>query len=194
MLDDRGKAGFLFLVASAQFITVLMLGETMAPGYSVHTNAISDLGVIPETRLLFNASLLLVGVLNAVAGYFFYRVHGKRVILALFLAAGIGVAGAAIFPLDQGVHGLFALIAFIFCNVEAIATARLLNHPMNSISAALGSIGLIFLALHVAGDIGGVTAAYGPIGHGGSERMIVYPVLVWLMALGGYLMAQKTGE
>ncbi|MFB0523486.1 MAG: hypothetical protein ACETV1_07000 [Candidatus Bathyarchaeia archaeon] len=50
-------------------------------------------------------------------------------------------------------------------------------------------IDLIALGLHFAGDIGGMTAAYGPIGHGGSERLIVYPGLLWLLAFGGYLMA-----
>ncbi|HIH87734.1 TPA: hypothetical protein HA344_00820 [Candidatus Bathyarchaeota archaeon] len=56
MLDDKCLAGLLFSAASAQFLTALMIREAMAPNYSVHTNAISDLGVTPETRLLFNAS------------------------------------------------------------------------------------------------------------------------------------------
>lgn len=30
------------------------------------------------------------------------------------------------------------------------------------------------------------------IGHGGTERMIVYPAMVWLLALGGYLMADRS--
>jgi hypothetical protein len=29
------------------------------------------------------------------------------------------------------------------------------------------------------------------MGHGGAERMIVYPVMLWLMAFGGYLMASE---
>jgi hypothetical protein len=35
----------------------------------------------------------------------------------------------------------------------------------------------------------GQTAAFGPIGHGGTERMIAYPPMLWMLALGGYLMA-----
>jgi hypothetical protein len=30
---------------------------------------------------------------------------------------------------------------------------------------------------------------FGAIGHGGAERLIVYPVMLWMMAFGGYLMA-----
>ena len=33
-------------------------------------------------------------------------------------------------------------------------------------------------------------AAFGPIGHGGTERMIVYPAMLWMLAFGGHLMAQ----
>ena len=42
----------------------------------------------------------------------------------------------------------------------------------------------------VIGDAGNA-AAFGPIGHGGTERMIVYPVMLWMLAFGGYLMAAR---
>ena len=32
-------------------------------------------------------------------------------------------------------------------------------------------------------------AVFGPIGHGGAERMIVYPAMLWMLAFGGWLMA-----
>jgi hypothetical protein len=44
----------------------------------------------------------------------------------------------------------------------------------------------------IIGD-GGNAAAFGPIGHGGTERMIVYPVMIWMVALGGWLMAGRDG-
>jgi hypothetical protein len=42
----------------------------------------------------------------------------------------------------------------------------------------------------VIGDSGN-TAVFGPIGHGGAERMIVHPVMLWLLAFGGYLMGRQ---
>jgi hypothetical protein len=51
-----------------------------------------------------------------------------------------------------------------------------------------GAIGLFFTIVMVIGDSGN-PAVFGPIGHGGAERMIAYPVMLWLLALGGYLMA-----
>jgi hypothetical protein len=51
--------------------------------------------------------------------------------------------------------------------------------------------GLVFLVLMVLGD-GGTTAVFGAIGHGGTERMIVYPAVVWMIALGGHLMRTRS--
>jgi hypothetical protein len=39
----------------------------------------------------------------------------------------------------------------------------------------------------VVGD-GGNPAAFWIIGHGGTERMIAYPVMLWLPLLGGHLL------
>lgn len=184
---DRRLAGGLFLLAGAGFVTVLMLAAAMAPDYVVGPSAISDLGVVPETALLFNASLALVGLLNLAGGYAFYRSHGKRWLLVVFALAGVGAIGAAAFPLDTGApHSLFALLAFLFFNVEAIGSATQFRGAMRWLSAVAGAVGLVFLGLMVVGDAGNA-AAFGPIGHGGTERMIVYPAMLWLLALGGYL-------
>ena len=59
---------------------------------------------------------------------------------------------------------------------------------MRVLSFLAGVVGLVFVVIMVIGD-GGNTAVFGPIGHGGAERMIVYPAMLWLMAFGGYLMA-----
>ena len=182
-------AGVLLFALAAQFMTVIMLAASMAPGYDVSGGAISDLGTVPETRLLFNASLVTVGVLNVVAGVLLFRWHPSRWILGLFTLAGIGALGAGVFPLDSGgPHGLFALVAFIAFNLEALAVASIVAGPMRLISLLGGALGLVFVVLMAIGDSGN-GAAFGPIGHGGTERMIVYPVMLWMLAYGGYLMA-----
>lgn len=187
-------AGVLLFLLPVQFMTALMAGAAMAPGYSINTNAISDLGVIGETAWLFNASLFAAGLLNIAGGYFLYRSYGRSWILPVFLLAGIGAIGSAVFTLDiPGIHGLFALAAFIFFNVEAIAGSTLVRGPLRAISIIAGTLGLIFLVAHAASDFG-IMELYGPIGHGGSERMIVYPALFWLAAFGGYLMAPDTSS
>jgi hypothetical membrane protein len=187
----RTLAGICFFALAAQFMTVIMLAGAMVPGYDFRGGAISDLGVFPETALLFNASLILVGVLNLAGGYFFYRSHGKRWLLAVFALAGVGAIGAGLFPLDTGgLHGLSALLAFVFFNVQAIGSATRLGGVMRALAVLAGGLGLVFVVLMALGD-GGNTAAFGPIGHGGTERMIVYPVMLWLVAFGGYLLGER---
>lgn len=184
-------AGLLLFALGAEFLIAITLAAGMAPGYDMNTGAISDLGVIDRTASLFNGSLLAVGLLNLGGGYLLYRLHGRLGILAIFAVASIGAAGAGFVPLDHGsMHSLFALFAFLGFNLQAIAVAPLLRGPMRAVSVLLGSAGLIFVMLMVLGDSGN-TAAFGPIGHGGTERMIVFPPMIWLMSVGGYLMSPR---
>lgn len=186
----RTLAGLLLLALGSSFLTLTMLAASIARGYDLNAAAISDLGVIDETALLFNALLVSVGGLNVVAGSLLYRSHRRPWILALYLLAGIGAVGAGLVPLDtSGLHSLFALVGFVFFNVEAIATGLLLHGPMRAISWGAGLIGLVYVVVMVIGDAGN-RAVFGAFGHGGSERMIVYPVMLWTIALGGYLLAE----
>jgi hypothetical membrane protein len=190
-LERLRLAGLSFLVLGAGFVTVVVLAAAMVPGYDFRGAAISDLGTVPETALLFNASLVLVGVLNLAGGYLFYRAHGKRWLLAAYTLAGLGAVGTGLFPLDTGgLHGPFALLAFLFFNVQALGTASRLRGVMRGLSVVAGGVGLVFVVLMALGDAGNA-AAFGPIGDGGTERMIVYPVMLWLVAFGGYLIAKS---
>ena len=185
-----GVPGVLLFTLAALFMTVIMLGASMAPGYDLSGGAISDLGVIDETALLFNASLVAVGGLNMAAGLLLYRATGRRAILTVFTTAGLGALGAGLVQLDvSGLHGIFALLAFLFFNVEAIVIGSVVTGPMRAISWIAGLVGFGFVVLMVAGDAGN-PGVFGAIGHGGAERMIVYPVMLWLLAFGGYLMGR----
>jgi hypothetical membrane protein len=163
----------------------------MAPGYDLSGGAISDLGSIPATADLFNWSLLAVGILNVAAGVLLHRTNPSLSILLLFLVAGIGAAGAGIFTLGgaPGVHGLFALAAFAAFNLMPALLARRLSGIIRWLAVVASAVGLAFVAIMIVGDAGN-SAVFGPIGHGGAERMIVYPPLLWLMAFGGYLMGE----
>lgn len=91
---------------------------------------------------------------------------------------------------NPGVHAVFALIAFLFANFIPIAISTILPKPLNILSILTGVVGLFFLFVHLLSDMN-LLSLYGLIGHGGSERMIVYPALLWLVAFGGYLMASS---
>ena len=191
---SRKLAGVLFFALAAQLMTVIMLAAAMAPDYDFGAAAISDLGVLPKTALLFNGSLALVGLLNLLGGYLFYQSHGGRWLLGIFAIAGVGAVGAGLFPLDTGgLHGLFALLAFLFFNLQALGSSTRLSGVMRVLAVLAGSIGILFVVLMAIGDAGNA-AAFGPIGHGGTERMIVYPVMLWMLAFGGYLLGTSRRE
>jgi hypothetical membrane protein len=190
--SGRRLAGVFLFALAAQFMIVIMFGAAMAPEYDFNGGAISDLGVIAETALMFNASLIVVGLFNLLGGYYFYRSHGKRWLLGIFAVAGIGALGAGVFTLDSdGLHGLFALLAFLFFNVQALGSGTRVSGAMRIISILAGLVGLGFVVVMAVGDAGNA-AVFGPIGHGGAERMIVYPPMLWLLAFGGYLLGTWT--
>ena len=191
-IHDPRLPGTLMFVQAAQFMTVIMLAASMAPAYDFGWGAISDLGVIRETATLFNVSLVLTGLLNLVVGSLLNAERPSRLLLAVYVAAGAGAIGAGLVPLDSGdAHGLFALAAFLFFNIQALVASRLVTGPMAAISILAGVVGLLFVVVMVVGD-GGNASVFGPIGHGGAERMIVYPVMLWLLAFGGYLMGRRS--
>src|SRR4029453_11862111 len=103
--EDLRVPGVLLFVLAAQFMTVIMLGAGIAPGYDYGGGAISDLGVIGETALLFNLSLVVVGAFNLGAGWLLFRRHRRAGVLGVFAVAGVGAAGAGLVPLGpSGLH------------------------------------------------------------------------------------------
>lgn len=180
--DDRSLAGVLFLIGSVQFLLAMLVGEGMRPAYSISTNAISDLG-LDSTALLFNASILLLGILTLAAAYFYHRTHKLLWLTIPFFLAGIGPIGVGLFPENVAVlHGIFALISFLFGGLVAILVSFRTRPPFRYLGIVLGAAGLVALVLFTSGQ-------YLGIGFGGMERMIAYPVLFWEIAFGGYLMS-----
>lgn len=183
-LEARSLAGLLLFLGATQFTIGLMIAAALTPGYSIANDTISALGV-GDAALVFNVSIILLGIFILAAAYFVRGVFGSLVLTILFALAGIGALGVGVFPATDplaGIHGVFALIAFLFANVTAIYVARYLRTPLLHLSIILGAIGLVALGLFVSGT-------YLGLGIGGMERMIVLPVLAWGIALGGYLMA-----
>lgn len=181
-LEDRPLAGLLLLVGAAQFLLAMLIAEGTLPDYSVSTDVISALGV-GSTALLFNASIIVLGLAVLAGAYFYHRTHGVRWITVPYFFAGIGPIGVGIFPETVlGLHAVFAFIAFFFGGIVPILVSTRLPSPFRYLSIVLGLVGLVALALFVTGnDLG--------IGVGGMERMIAYPVLFWQLAFGGYLLA-----
>ena len=186
MVDARKVAGTYLFVGAAQFVVGMMIAEAVYPGYSISGNFISDLGVGPAAPV-FNASVVLLGVFVLAAAYFlrksfFPRTAWGTIVAAFFLLAGAGAVGVGIFTEDAGaMHTVVSLVTFLFGALAAIATFTFVGPPLRYFSLFLGVASLVALVLFGAG-------AYAGLGKGGMERMIAYPILLWAMGFGGYLM------
>jgi hypothetical membrane protein len=100
----------------------LLINSLLYPGYSHVTQYVSELGAAEAPyAALFNAVIILLGVVGVVAGFgFFYairRLGGNRVLAALgglFVSLwGIGTLLAGVFPMPDERHGGYGL-AFAF--------------------------------------------------------------------------------
>ena len=177
------NAGAVLFTGAVLFITGVHLAEFIYPGYSVSGNYISDLGVRQPSAPVFNASVALLGISILLGSYFLWQEFHSTLISVFLGLAGAGAIGVGVFPGTAGViHVIVSLMAFLFGGLSAIASCRLVKAPFNYFSVLSGMTSLTALILF-ASDI------YLGLGPGGMERMIVYPVLVWVAGLGGYLMA-----
>lgn len=178
-MDGRKVAGALLLLACAQFTILLIVAETQYPLYNPGTNYISDLGVWGHpSAIIFNSSIIVFGGLGLIAAYIM-RNDGKFGLLPLILSvSSIGAMGVGVFPeTTGGYHLTCALLAFGFGALGAIYCFFLTSSIFRYFVLGMGMISVAALIMTGANvDIG--------LGKGGIERMILYPILLWLASLG----------
>jgi len=183
MVYSNGKvAGVLFFIAATQFVLGLIVAEALYPGYSISKNYISDLGVGPSA-MVFNASIFLLGSLMIVGTYFLQRAFSVKILTVLLTLAALGSMGVGIFTENsEPMHSIAALIVFLFGGLSAIYSYKLMKLPFSLINVILGLMSLLASVLYVVNQ-------YLGLGVGGMERIIVYPILIWTIGFGGYLIA-----
>ena len=105
---------------------------------------------------------------------------------------GIGALGVGLFPGNTGnPHAICALVTFVSGGVAAIAASRVATGPFRYLSILLGAVALGTLFSYLLlGDAGPLAS----LGSGGVERWIVYPIVLWVTAFGGYLAGRADGE
>jgi len=180
--EDRQWAGLLLFAGTAEFAVGLTIAEIVYPNYNMSTNFISDLGVGTGAAIVFNTSIILLGLAILAAAWFLLRAFKDRYLSLAVALAGIGALGVGIFTEDYpAIHPVVSFVAFLFSALSAILAFRIVRPPLQYLSPLLGVASLIALGLFASGT-------YAGLGRGGMERMIVWPVLIWGPALGGYLM------
>ncbi|MDO9044966.1 MAG: DUF998 domain-containing protein [Methanobacteriaceae archaeon] len=192
------RAGLLFFLAGSIILMGIITAETFYPEkytYTTSDSMISDLGateppnsiITHPSATIFNFSMRIVGILILLGTYFLFRALNDKIVTILIGLLGLGALGVGIFPGNVNPqHPLFALTTFISGGLSAIYSYRLINSPFKYLSVLFGITGLFFLF---------TASIFIPImGGGGVERWVAYPIVLWLIGFGGYLMGLSSKE
>lgn len=190
--DAAAVAGTLLVSVGAISLMGIVTAEVLYPGYSP-VQAISDLGatsppdsVVHEpSSTIFNATMVSAGALVLAATYFLHRAFEDRLATSVFALFGLGIVGVGVFPASVPPwHALFALVTFAAGGSAAVLSARLVAGPFRYCSVTFGAVALCALGSLLLGDANPLLV----LEFGGVERWIVYPILLWGTAFGGYLL------
>jgi hypothetical membrane protein len=198
------QAGVVWLLASVQFVAAMIAAQlawSRAHPYSLTGNYISDLGntacgyfpsgsttyVCSPLHDVFNGSVTFLGflvILGAALIVSAFRARPFRTVgLGLVVIAGAGACGVGIFPenVNGTVHGVASAVAFVGGGLALIVLALAMGGDRRwdgyrTFSLGLGVLTLAATGLFEAGrDLG--------LGVGGMERLIVAPLLLWLVVV-----------
>ncbi len=182
----RSPGLWLFL-GSLEMLFLVHLAEFLYPGYSVSQDFISELGVGPMApRMVFVVALVLFGLMTLWASYLLRQRDEKSKLWLLLAISAVGAIGVGVFGMDnfRALHGLFALLAFLFGNLAAIYSRKAVRPPLSYLFVVLGLMGLTALVLLIG-------STYIGLGQGGVERIVFYAEMFWVLTFGTYLMAEE---
>ena len=102
------------------------------------------------------------------------------------ILVGIGAMRVGLFPgnVNPAFHSYSAMIAFCKSGITAVLFSIHKGTALRILPPIVGAIILVSVYLFTVGKF------YG-LGPGGMDRLIVYPVLPWALALPGHLMNQR---
>jgi hypothetical membrane protein len=191
-------AGLLFFLAGSVILMGIITGEAFYPEEYTYTTAdsmISDLGateppnslITQPSATIFNLTMIISGLFVLLGAFFLFRAYNNRIASILIGLLGLGALGVGIFPGNiNPQHPLFAMTTFISGGLSAIYSYRLINSPFKYVTVLLGITCLFFLFT--------ASMLMPVLGGGGVERWVAYPVIIWLMGFGGYLMGFDSGN
>lgn len=174
-------AGLLIFIGTTLFLFGIIISEALYPGYHV-TQVISDLGVGP-TAWLFNSTIFIFGLSLVISAYLLLNIGTNRYFSILLGLAGLGAALIGLIPETQGLpHAIAAGMVFLcggFCAITGYYTFR---GPFSLLSPIFGGISILAAILFA-------THLFFGLEMGGMERMITYPLIIWALGTGAYLMS-----
>jgi len=177
-------AGLLYFCAATQFVLALVIAEALYPGYSISNNYISDLGIGPSS-IVFNSSIFLLGVLSLIGTYCLYQVSRNKIFTILLMISSAATMGVGVFTEHfLIIHYVVSVLAFLFGGISAIYSYKMVKRPFSILGVLLGIFSLTAMILF----LGDMTLG---LGVGGMERLIVYPILLWFVGFGVFLITNS---
>ena len=124
------------------------------------------------------------------ASFLIHRFKPSRLFFAFLLIAGLATIGLGFFPEDsRPMHGIVTPITLIFGGLAATFSFKVQTRPLSYLSIILGTgsiiAGLVFIpymGLAVESSV-----KYLGFYKGTLERIVIYPIVLWLMTLGSQL-------
>lgn len=201
----------LLILAGTTILMAIVTGEALfGAAYTTSQNTISDLGstwqpgdiVREPSATIFNTAMLAGGAMIVAAAATYWRAYRSRSVAIALLALGVGMLGVGSFPGTEigghpstaGLHPPLSMLTFIAGGLCGVLAYRVTTAPFRYVSLTLGLVSLASLVL--SGPL-----SSSELGAGGVERWVAYPVVLWVVAFGGYLLgagsparARLTGE
>lgn len=187
-------SGILLFLAGSFALMGIITAEVFYPsGYTTFNSEISDLGatkppnslIYQPSASIFNITMLLSGLMTLTATFCQHKYFKKLLFTIPLGLFSLGLVGIGIFSGEKApYHGIFSLLTFISGGLAAITSFKVVSAPFKFIGIVFGAISLTtWCAVVFAPNI-----IVPFIGLGGTERWLVYPIVLWVTGLGGYLM------
>ena len=184
----------LTLTAGVLILMGIITAETQyPPGYSTAENEISDLGATrpphsiihqPSARI-FDGTMIVTGAMLIAGAACLHAAHRRKLVTVPQLLMGVGVLGVGVFPGNHHPwHLICALTAFLFGGLAATFSYSVTGRPFRYVALVLGLTSLFFLFFGAALE--------GTLGAGGRERWLAYPVVLWMVGYGGYILGSSS--
>ena len=189
---NRKLAGAFFLVAWIQLIFFTLIAAGLYPNYNLQLNFVSDLGVQPQSAIVWTASMLVAGVLVIIAGLALSDFgRGHRELLVTLALTGVGLLGVAAFNENAfyDVHLALLSLAFAFGAISSLLVSiRLVKGIFRYFSIILGVMLLIGTVILLASlYVAPFASIFFALGKGFAETIIVLPEAIWFITFGAYL-------
>lgn len=192
--SDRRLAGGLLTFAGLEMLLAVTALESWRAGYSVHADAISDLlEAGTGTSLVAGIAGLAFALSWLVGGYLAYGPRDSGSVRVLNVLPGVGVLLAVVSPenVNLVIHSVGAILAFLPGSIAAMYSYRTTRSDFRYFALPLGV--LSFIGIVVEFGAYGSPLVQHTLGPGGWERVIFYPLLLWLVGYGSYLSAELQG-